>query len=168
LVTITQAATALSLNRHTLRHAVQRGRLPAVRRPGGAPGGLVYMVDTDDVRALYSVPPVTTNGRPPAPFPGVEAAVRTLVAEVVNERVAHAVEALRAECVDALAVVRDVADRLAHVDVERQELQRRQAALADEEAHLREAVERHRAARVGYETKRRELTRYMVAAGRKG
>jgi hypothetical protein len=185
-VTLSQAARALGISRHTLSNACKRGALRTVRRVGAAPGGHVLFVDIEDVRALY--PTTSPNGGPAPELPdeksrsnrvdvdpvqrisqsaaapaGVEAAVQALVAAAVAQEAAP----LRGELEAALAVVRRVGARLSSIDAERRELERQQAALEAEQARLADAIEKHRTARAAYEDRRREMSRLMVEATRK-
>jgi hypothetical protein len=70
-----------------------------------------------------------------------------------------------AEFEAAMALIRDVAARLASVDPEREALEHQRARLRREEQRLAAEVAQHRRAKQAYEERRRELSLALAAAG---
>jgi hypothetical protein len=142
------------MSAHTLRHRIAAGTLPAVRRPGRAPGGHVYFVKLADIRTRPA-----SNGRAqPAPLLGVEALMRRLAAEAAGEAVAERMNTILAEVaavareavrLEVEALLRDlptelikvVGRRAHHLEVEA----RRCQAEAERLAAARHALDEHRA-----------------------
>jgi hypothetical protein len=160
LLPASRAAALLGISSRTVANWVGKGWLAST--PGV---GTIRLVDPAELEALAAER--LSGERRPAALDRAIAGLATAVVEHVDAMVSRRLDAAEqhgeAAYAAAVELVRETAERLARCDAERAELQAQTQRLHAREHELNEARRQHVLAREGYETRRAELSRAMLA-----